>query len=324
MFGKSRQFFINDGDSLTQAFTLAHISDPHLAPLPPPGIRALLGKRILGYLSWRRRRRAIHNPAMLDALTGDLARQRPDHVAITGDITNISLPAEFRQAARWLAALGGPDWISLVPGNHDTYVPMAWQESLALWRDYMSCDLADGRPRVPADFSHFPYVRLRGPMAVIGLSSACPTPPFFASGRLGRGQLERLGEELEGLTGRGLFRVILIHHPPAETDIKWRKRLVDAAAFRAVVARHGAELVLHGHDHTARRDQIESPKGSVPSFGVPSASSSGDSRKPDARYQLYRIARTETGWHLGIAGRGWNPERRSFTEDEAFDMELPR
>jgi 3',5'-cyclic AMP phosphodiesterase CpdA len=324
MFGDSRQFFINGRDTLTQAFTLAHFSDPHLAPLPAPGVRALIGKRVLGYLSWKRRRQAIHNSGMLDALTRDVADARPDHVAITGDITNISLPAEFRRSANWLHALGGPEWISLVPGNHDTYVPMTWESSLAHWRDYMSCDLAKARPRVPSDFSHFPYVRLRGPIAVIGLSSACATPPFFASGHLGREQLARLGEHLEALGERDLFRVILVHHPPAGSDIKWRKRLVDAEAFRAVVAHHGAELVLHGHDHTLRREQIDTARGHVPSFGVPSASSSGDSRKPDARYQLYRISKTEDGWHLGIAGHGWNRARGRFIEDETFEVNLPR
>jgi 3',5'-cyclic AMP phosphodiesterase CpdA len=50
----------------------------------------------------------------------------PDHVALTGDLINLSLQAEYRLAAKWLAALGDPDWITFVPGNHDAYVPFPW------------------------------------------------------------------------------------------------------------------------------------------------------------------------------------------------------
>ena len=41
-------------------FVLAHLSDPHLAPLPMPRPRELLAKRGLGYLNWLRKRRSIH------------------------------------------------------------------------------------------------------------------------------------------------------------------------------------------------------------------------------------------------------------------------
>ena len=41
-------------------FVLAHLSDPHLAPLPRPRPLELLSKRGLGYLNWLRKRRLIH------------------------------------------------------------------------------------------------------------------------------------------------------------------------------------------------------------------------------------------------------------------------
>ena len=39
------------------AFTLAHLSDLHLTSLDDVRPRELLGKRVLGYLSWHWRRR---------------------------------------------------------------------------------------------------------------------------------------------------------------------------------------------------------------------------------------------------------------------------
>ena len=39
------------------AFLLAHLSDPHLAPLPKPHWSQLLNKRVTGYINWQRKRR---------------------------------------------------------------------------------------------------------------------------------------------------------------------------------------------------------------------------------------------------------------------------
>src|SRR4051812_13761213 len=80
------------------SLTLAHISDLHIGPLPRAGLRALAGKRVTGFLSWRLKRSKIHRRAVLEHLADDLAQQRPDHIAITGDLVNIALPAEFAQA----------------------------------------------------------------------------------------------------------------------------------------------------------------------------------------------------------------------------------
>src|SRR5258707_13091663 len=80
---------------LMAAFTLAHLSDPHLAPLPAPSLRELIGKRVTGYLHWTRTRRKIHRRQVLDALVADLRAQRPDHIAATGELVNLALETEF-------------------------------------------------------------------------------------------------------------------------------------------------------------------------------------------------------------------------------------
>ena len=88
------------------AFTLAHLSDPHLAPLPAPRWRDLAGKRALGYLNWTRNRHKIYRREVLDALVADMQAQRPDHIAVTGDLVNIALAAEFAPARAWLESVG--------------------------------------------------------------------------------------------------------------------------------------------------------------------------------------------------------------------------
>src|SRR3981189_1383127 len=90
------------------AFTLAHLSDPHLPPLPAPTLRELAGKRAFGYLNWTRNRHKVHRREVLDALVSDLQAQTPDHIAVTGDLVNLALEAEFAPSLTWLEGVGAP------------------------------------------------------------------------------------------------------------------------------------------------------------------------------------------------------------------------
>jgi 3',5'-cyclic AMP phosphodiesterase CpdA len=275
-------------------FALAHLSDPHLGPLPQPRLRELAGKRVLGYLNWRSRRRT-HRAEVLDELAVDLKAAAPDHIAVTGDLINIALAAEFAPAKAWLERLGKPDQVTVVPGNHDAYVGATADHAHLIWRDYMRGDDPRQDP--------FPFVRRRGPVALIGLSSAVPRAPFMATGRLGGAQLARFDTVLHELRDERLFRIVLIHHPPARTQ--WNKRLIDAERFRAVLARHGADLVLHGHDHVHSLVWLEGPEHKkIPAIGVPSASAR-DARHEPAAYNLYRIDGAPGAWRCEVVSRGF-------------------
>ncbi len=298
-------------------FSLAHISDPHLGPLPRVRPGELLNKRFFGYLSWLRKRRALHRPEVLAALAEDLAACAPDHLVVTGDLTNIALEAEFTQVATWLHGLGTPEAVTVIPGNHDAYVALPWEASLAKWQAFMTCEAGAESPGGPESF---PFVRYRGPAAIVGLSSAQPTPLFCAHGTLGRAQLERLRGLLRRLGEEGWFRIVLLHHPPSLEGIAWRKRLVDAAPFRAVVAEAGAELVLHGHDHTFGDERIASVAGEVPVIGVPSASAGHHGDKPVAHYQLYGIGREGNGWRIAVTARGFDPASGRFHEARSYTL----
>ncbi len=306
-------------------FALAHLSDPHLAPLPRAPLSALANKRFFGWLSWTRRRHRIHRPEVLAALVDDLRAQNPDHIAVTGDLTNIALEAEFQQARDWLQTLGEPDQVSVVPGNHDAYVRVPWESSVGTWQAFMTSDQTgnDGDAVNPVgENSAFPFVRLRGLVAVIGLTTAHPSPPFCAYGTLGRAQLDRLAEQLRRLGEEGRFRAVLIHHPPAPAKMDWRKRLVDAEAFREVLVDQGAELVLHGHDHTLETSRIEGGARPIPVFGVPSASAVRSRNKPAAHYQIHSIERRSGGWRIRTTDRGLDPGSGTFRDAGHREMDL--
>jgi 3',5'-cyclic AMP phosphodiesterase CpdA len=273
-------------------FTLAHLSDPHLGPLSTPHLPELLSKRGLGYLNWLRKRRFIHRPEVLAALVEDLKARAADHVAVAGDLINLSLATEFVSARAWLERLGSPNDVTVVPGNHDAYVRAAAGFALDHWRDYMCGDA--GEP--------FPFVRRRGPLALIGLSTSLPTLPLAATGRLHGDQLARLRRILPALGREGSFRVVLLHHPPAPGTNCFR-RLTDAAPLRRVLAEHGAELVLHGHNHVAELAWLDGPDRRIACAGVPSASGALDRHEP-AGYNCYEIEGGPGAWRCVMAMRG--------------------
>ena len=281
-------------------FTLAHLSDVHLAPLPAPGIGDLMGKRITGYINWLRKRRRVHDRSVLDFLVDDLMEQAPDHIAVTGDLANIALEEEFVRGRKWLQQVGSFKDVSFVPGNHDAYVRQAVRYA-PQWAPYMTGD--DGAVG-------FPYLRRRGPIALIGLSTAIATAPFMATGRLGETQVKALGPLLDKLKKEALFRVILIHHPPV-TKAESHKRLLDAWALVETIAKHGAELLLHGHDHLHMLNWLSGPGGAlVPAVGVPSASSAPGQSHDDAAYNLYRIDGAPGAWTCTMTSRGIVPGGR--------------
>jgi 3',5'-cyclic AMP phosphodiesterase CpdA len=276
-------------------FTLAHLSDPHLAPLPEPRWSELIGRRVTGYINWQRNRRYIHDTAALAAIVADVKAQAPDHIAVTGDIANIALTAEFPRGRDWLENLSPGHDVTFVPGNHDIYVREAASFAARHWGAYMCDD--DG-------IGGFPFVRRRGNIALIGLSTGVPTAPFLATGWLGTKQLAELAATLNKLKNENLFRVVLIHHPPVSEAAR-HKRLLDAPVLKRVIAAHGADLLLHGHDHLHMINWLKGPNGTrVPAIGVPSASAAFGSDRDAAAYNLYRIDGTRGAWKCELISRG--------------------
>lgn len=276
-------------------FRLAHLSDPHLAP--PAGALGpadIFSKRLLSRFAWRRKRHR-HSPEVLAAIAADVRAAAPDHVAVTGDLTNFATPAEFAAAAHWLESLGAPADVTVSPGNHDALTARRAPERFAPWSPWLG----------DTPGADFPHVRVRGPVALINACSAVPTALHLAQGALGADQLARLAQVLAGTGAQGLCRVLLVHHPVSAGAVSGRKALVDAEALRGLLAEHGAELVLHGHAHEALLNRVTGPGGAaIPVLGVPSASTPPGRHDPAARWNLIEIARAPSGVQLRVEARG--------------------
>jgi 3',5'-cyclic AMP phosphodiesterase CpdA len=300
------------------SFTIAHITDPHLSPAPMPGLADLRLKRVMGFINWKRGRERRNDMAMLARLVADLRAQRPDHVAVTGDLVNIGMPVEFHRAALWMKTLGEPADVSFVPGNHDAYV----RASMPLLEATFTPWTAGDAPRGDATY---PYLRVRGGIAIIGLSSAVPTGPLMATGKLGKSQLEAFAGLLGETGDKGLARVVLIHHPPIAGVTPPLRGLSDAPAFGRIVRDRGAEAILHGHTHEQAVRSLPSRAactvgGAIPVIGAPSAAASARDPRYRAAYHLVRLDRDGERWRVSVRARGLAPESAAIGEREALTV----
>jgi 3',5'-cyclic AMP phosphodiesterase CpdA len=270
---------------------LAHLSDLHLLDLTGAVPRRLFNKRLTGYANLRLRRGHRHKPEPVRLAARALGDLKVDHVAITGDVSNLALEREFDRVRELLEAEIGldPEQVSVVPGNHDAYTSGSVRAGrFGRWFSaYTSSDIED----VPGE-SGFPYVRLRGKVAIIGLSTAVSRPPFVASGHLGREQLERLALALAHPEVRERTPVVLQHHP-LHNPRTWLKTLleglVDARAEADVLSRVERGLLLHGHLHRRIRRTFRTQRGSIDAVGATSASLLHEDPDRMAGFNLYDI-----------------------------------
>ena len=68
--------------------------------------RDLVSKRLFGYLRWKLHRSAEHGSGVLSALQSDLTQTKPDHIAVTGDLTHLGLSAEYQEGPAVAAETG--------------------------------------------------------------------------------------------------------------------------------------------------------------------------------------------------------------------------
>lgn len=282
-------------------FRLAHISDVHLGPLPDVTYRDLASKRMVGYVNWQRNRRHLIQDGVLGSIVSDIKSAGVDHLAVTGDLVNLALDAEIELARLWLEALGTPQEVSVVPGNHDAYVPGAFDKVCRFWGGWMTGDGASA----PTGRHAFPYLRLRENVALIGVSSARATAPFMANGFFREDQSHRLGVLLDKAAEEGLFRVVMIHHPPVRGAVAQHKRLFGIGNFQKTILRHGADLILHGHSHDPTTNWIDGKgKTKVPVVGVAAGGQSFGGSHPPAQWNLLEISGKAGAWNLRLVRRG--------------------
>jgi len=305
-------------------FTFAHLSDPHFTSPEHTSWASIFNKRAMGYLSWHLHRRSEHRPEILECLVEDLRRHQPDHVVITGDLTHLGLPEEFQQARGWLDSLQTLTNVTVIPGNHESYVAASFASTLSLWEPYLKSDHQSGNSKQPLEKDLiFPSLRIRGPVAFIGLSSAHPTAPFLATGSIDARQLQGFADLLSSPALKGLFRVLLIHHPPLSDSLQWRKRLTNARQLQQVLEKNPVDLILHGHTHKSSVRFLQTSSQPIPVIGVASSSALGTKAGYAAQYGLFRIEEHADGHHVHATVHGYSREEHRFLFSHEWSLKPP-
>ena len=295
-----------------ESFRFVQLSDLHLSSIDKLNPFYLLNKRILGYLSWLRKRRHTHQRWILDLAIEEIRQLNVDHYAITGDLTHIGLKNEFKQACQWLNSVASTDEITLIPGNHDLYVNEQWDRSFALWENYMLGDdqtRHESSERALTQLNQlYPVVRIRKHVAFIGLSSVFDAPWFRATGKINTQQLDRLETLLNSKALADYCKVILIHHPLTMTHTPARKCLLNRNELTGLLQQFPVELVLHGHGHNSCYDSINcTGNNEIPIIGMSSSSSINQTKNYQAEFLLFDISKTMQGWLI---------KKQSYTFDK--------
>ena len=289
---------------------VAHFSDIHLLTLEGARPVDFLNKRVTGAANLLLNRRGQFPLHVAQALVADLREQLVDHVILSGDLTNLALPAELERVRALLEELPLPrERITVVPGNHDVYTRAA-----AARDDFgrvLEPFLRGDRDRQSGP-GRFPLLRLQDGLAVLALSSAVPSLPLLAIGKLGGAQLQAAEALLGSAECRDRFRLVVLHHPPAHPKAHWHNRLVDETALLALLRRTGAELVVHGHLHRFSELWLPGPASPIPMLGVASGTFLSR-RNPEhrAQYNLYEL---EGRRLVGVRRRRWDPGTGEFCE----------
>ncbi|WP_437603602.1 metallophosphoesterase family protein [Sorangium sp. So ce590] len=306
---------------------IAHLSDLHLLSLEGAIPFRLLNKRLTGYINLRFRRRAIHKPHPVHAAAKEIRRLDVDHVVITGDVSNLALEREFGLVRDFLQRDLGfpPDRVSIVPGNHDAYTKGAHrsQRFSQYFAPYLRSDLPldapggrdDIEPGSDGGGSAFPFVHLRGPVAIIGLSTAWPRPPLVASGRIGPVQLRALERVLSHPEVRRRTPIVLQHHPfhnPASRAKTLLEGLGDAAAEGRLLRQVSRGLLLHGHLHRRIHRKLHTERGHIDAVGAASASLLHESDERMAGFNVYEV--DDAGAITGITSHRFVPGQEAFRE----------
>jgi len=294
---------------------VAHFSDLHVLALDGVATHRFLNKRFTGWVNLKLKRGHKHRPAYVRAIAQEITRAKVDHVVITGDLTNLALEQEFEAVRALLEEELGmhADDISIVPGNHDLYTRGAMRDRRfsRFFEPYIASDLPE--LAVDIDLGRFPFVKLRGPLAIIGMSSAVPRPPLVASGELGEPQIDALARILAHDEVRRRTPVIALHHPihnPASAVKTWLEGLRDADGLVDALGIVENGLLLHGHLHRRIQRHLPTKSGKVLAVGATSASLEHEDEHRMAGFNLYTF--DGAGGLESVEAHVFDPERSAF------------
>lgn len=245
--------------TMAPSFRIAHISDTHVSP------------------EYNR-----VNIIKLKSFLAHVIDEDYDHIVITGDITGQGELRGYRSVRRLLRYfdLLHYDRLSVTIGNHDIFGGVHRAEDLFTFGQHCKTTDYQGQIRLfertfketfpqkaYTGESPFPYVKIVGPAAIVGINSISPFHPLInpvgSNGRITESQLVGIERILRHPSIADLKKIVLIHHhfnkfrPYSESlgSKLYQKfesqtlKLYGKKKVEEIMKSCGVSAVLHGHTH---------------------------------------------------------------------------
>jgi 3',5'-cyclic AMP phosphodiesterase CpdA len=248
-------------------------------------------------------------PAQVGALEATIAGEPFDAIVVSGDISQRTRTREFTRGREFLDFAGRFAPVMIVPGNHDA----AW------WMDPMGLGSHEA---MYARYRRFIRPDLEGVMRVpgitlVGLNSSHGIQPYTLTlrprdlavvGSLREHQWTRARVAFAGAPTADL-KVLVIHHNLLRGRLSNRWGLANRARGIEEAAATGADLVLCGHDHEVRVDQVSAGGRTL----VVSCASTLTDRVRGGEPGSFNVIDANAAT-ITIGIREWRTEARMFVE----------
>jgi 3',5'-cyclic AMP phosphodiesterase CpdA len=193
--------------------------------------------------------------AALDWFADCVARERPDAVAITGDLTMRARHREFAACCDWILSLDVP--VTVEVGNHDLPYFNLFERFLTPYRRIRRIERLVERE---LDFPGLAIVPLK-------TTARAQMRLNWSRGWVGRGPLKRA---LSAINAQPAGRMVLVtaHHPLVEAGTKGKALTTGGNRALAALARAGVAGVLTGHVHDPFDLVQQTPEGPIRMIGA--------------------------------------------------------
>lgn len=180
----------------------------------------------------------LEDRAALGWVADCIARERPDAVAITGDLTMRARHREFDAACRWIKALDVP--VTVEVGNHDLPYFNLIERFTDPYRRFRAIETVVERE-----------IALPGAVIVPLVTTARAQWRLnWSKGTVGRRALDHTLAMIDALPA-GTRAVVACHHPLVEAGTRGKALTRGGNRALAELARRNVLAVLSGHVHDA-------------------------------------------------------------------------
>lgn len=191
----------------------------------------------------------------LDWVAQCIAREKPDAVAITGDLTMRARHREFSAACQWITALDVP--VTVEVGNHDLPYFNLVERFIDPYRRFRAIEGVlerelpiPGAKIVPLKTTARAQMRLN-----------------WSKGVVGKAALAQTLEAIDALPA-GTRAIVTCHHPLVEAGTRGKALTRGGSKALAELARRNVLAVLSGHVHDAFDLIHPTPNGPVRMIGA--------------------------------------------------------